>query len=130
MAIRSSRHYDDSTVKSILEAAVDRANGVAQELTVTGTVTADSQFVELNHASVAVVATVATSVSHGGIFCVKDTSATGTAAHICKLTVGTFDGTNNTATLNARDEALVVWFDSAGRGTIIVNVGSVALSST
>ena len=30
-------------------------------------------------------------------------------------TAGTFNGTNNVATLNARDECLVVYFDSTGR---------------
>lgn len=32
------------------------------------------------------------------------------------------------ATLNARDEMLVVYFDSAGRGQVIADVGSVVLS--
>ena len=43
------------------------------------------------------------------------------------LTGGTFNGTATTATLNARDEMLVVHFDSAGRGQVVSNVGSVAL---
>lgn len=99
-----------------------------QELTVTGAVTAGVQSVELNHASTIVAATIANAANHPGLFVVKDTSATGTAAHTLTLTAGTFNGTNNVATLNARDECLVVYFDSTGRGTIVVNVGSVALS--
>lgn len=99
-----------------------------QELTASGAVTAGVQSLELNHASVVVAATIANAANHPGLFVVKDTSATGTAAHTLTLTAGTFNGTNNVATLNARDECLVVYFDSTGRGTVVVNVGSVALS--
>lgn len=99
-----------------------------QELTATGAVTAGIQSVELNHASVVIAATIADAANHQGLFVVKDTSATGTAAHTLTLTAGTFDGTNNVATLNALNECLIVYFDSAGNGTIVENVGSVALS--
>jgi hypothetical protein len=81
---------------------------------------------ELNHASTVIAATMVW--AHPGLFIVKDTSATGTAAHTLTLTGGTFNGTNTVATLNARDEFLAVYFDSAGRGQVIVNVGSVGLS--
>jgi hypothetical protein len=100
-----------------------------QELTVTGAVTAGVQSVELNHATVIVAATIADSLNHQGLLVVKDTSASGTAAHTLTLTSGTFDGTNNTATLNAPNECLIVYIDSAGDGTIVENVGTVALSS-
>lgn len=99
-----------------------------QELTVSGAVTAGVQSVELNHATVIVAATIADAVNHQGLFVVKDTSASGTAAHTLTLTAGTFNGTNNVATLNAPDECLVVYFDSAGNGTIVENVGTVVLS--
>lgn len=101
-----------------------------QELTASGTVTAGVQSVELNHISVLVAATIATSVAHQGLFIVKNTSASGTDGHTLTLTAGTFDGTNDIATLNAGKECLVVYFDSAGNGTIIENVGTVALSAT
>ncbi len=100
-----------------------------QELTASGAVTAGVQSVELNHNSTAIAATIADASDHQGLFIVKDTSASGTAAHTLTLTSGTFDGTNNKATLNAPKEALVVYFDSAGNGTIVENVGSVALAS-
>ena len=100
-----------------------------QELTASGAVTAGVQSVELNHASTAVAATIADASNHQGLFIVKDTSASGTAAHTLTLTSGTFDGTNNKATLDAPNEALVVYFDSSGNGTIVENVGSVALAS-
>lgn len=100
-----------------------------QELTETGAVTAGVQSVELNHATVVVEATIADASAHQGLFHAKDTSATGTAAHTLTLTAGTFDGTNEIATFNALNETLLVYFDSAGNGTIVENVGSVALST-
>lgn len=119
-----------------ITATVSELNNVAdvstrvQELTETGAVTAGVQSVELNHASTIIEATIADSTNHQGLFVVKDTSASGTAAHTLTLTAGTFDGTNDIATLNAPNECLVVYFDSAGNGTIVENVGSVALSSS
>jgi len=99
-----------------------------QTLTSSGAITAGVQCVQLNHASTPVVTTIANAANHQGLFVVKDISATGTAAHTLTLTAGTFNGINNVATLNALNECLVVYFDSAGNGTIIENVGSVALS--
>lgn len=130
----------DSIVGIALEDAVDNdvfgilvyqpVSTVAgvQELTASGAVTAGIQSVELNHISVVIAATIAASTGHPGLFVVKDTSASGTAAHTLTLTAGTFDGTNTIATLNAPNEALVVYFDSAGNGTIVENVGTVVLS--
>jgi len=98
----------------------------AVELTATAAIPATARVVELNHASVVIAATY--TVVPNTIMIIKDTSATGTAAHTVTLTGGTFNGTNTVATLNARDEFLMVHFDSAGRGQVIANVGSVALS--
>jgi len=99
-----------------------------QELTATGAVTAGIQSVELNHTATIVAATIADATNHGGLFVVKNTSASGTAAHTLTLTSGTFNGTNSVATLNAPNEALIIYFDSAGNGTIVENVGAVALA--
>lgn len=99
-----------------------------QELTVSGAVTAGIRAVELNHATVVVAATIASLSNHPGLFVVKNTSASGSAAHTLTLTAGTFDGTNNVATLNAPGEALVIYVDSAGDGVIVENIGAVALS--
>lgn len=119
-----------------INATADEINNAAdvsarvQEVLATagGTIAAGVQSVELNHATVIAAATIADAANHQGLFIVKDTSASGTAAHTLTLTAGTFNGTNNVATLNAPDEALVVYFDSAGNGTIVENVGGVALS--
>ena len=64
----------------------------------------------------------------GQLVTVKNTSASGTTAHTVTLTSGTWDGTNTIVTLNAANEFIAVFFDSAGNGTIIENVGGVALS--
>ena len=112
-------------------AEINNASDVSartQELTASGAVTAGVQSVELNHATVIAAATIADASNHQGLFVVKDTSASGTAAHTLTLTAGTFDGTNNVATLNAPNECLVVYFDSAGDGTVVENVGTITLS--
>ena len=103
-------------------------DGLWQELTVSGAINPLVDTVELNHASTIIAATLDVSKIRNRIMVFKDTSATGTAAHTVTLTGGTFNGTNTIATFNLRDEMLVVHFDSAGRGQVIANVGSVALS--
>jgi hypothetical protein len=103
-------------------------DGTWQELTASGVISPLSDTVELNHISVVIAATLDVALVKNRIMVFKDTSASGTAAHTVTLTNGTFNGTNTIATFNARDEFLIVHFDSAGRGQVIANVGSVALS--
>lgn len=105
----------------------DGSGASKQTLTASGAVTAGTEILELNHATVVIAATM-DALKHPGLFIVRDTSASGTAAHTLTLSNGTFDGTNTVATLNAPGEALVVFFDSAGRGQIVENTGAVALS--
>lgn len=127
----STSLYVDGVAIGATAAEINNAADVSarvQQLTASGAVTPGIQSLELNHASVIIASTIANAVNHQGLFMVKDTSATGTANHTLTLTAGTFNGTNNVATFNARDEALAVYFDSTGRGTILVNVGSVVLS--
>ena len=104
------------------------ASARVQQLTASGAVTAGVQSVELSHATVAIAATIASAVNHPGLFVVKNTSASGTAAHTLTLTAGTWNGTNNVATLNAPGECLVVYFDSTGKGVVLENIGVVGLS--
>lgn len=103
--------------------------GGIQTLTASGAVTSGIQYLNLNHASVVIAATVASAVNHAGIFVITDTSASGTAAHTVTLTAGTFNAAGNTvATLNAPGEQLVTLFSTAGVGVTLENTGSVALS--
>lgn len=103
-------------------------DGLWQELTVSGAINPLVDTVELNHISVVIAATLNLATVRNRIIMFKDTSASGSALHTVTLTGGTFNGTNTIATFNARDDALLVHFDSAGRGTVIVNIGTVALS--
>lgn len=97
-----------------------------QELLASGVITPNIDVVELNHISVIIAATY--TVIPNTVLNIKDTSASGTAAHTVTLTGGTFNGTNTIATFAARDKFLSVQFDSTGRGTVLANVGTVALS--
>jgi len=100
-----------------------------QELTVSGAILDGVQSVELNSTAVEIVAaTLADASAHQGLFVVKNTSASGTKAHTVTITTGTWDGTNKVITLNAPKECIAVFFDSAGNGTLLENVGEVALS--
>ena len=84
--------------------------------------------IQLSSTSVVAISAMSGADYAGQIVSVKNTSASGTAAHTVTLTGGTWNGTATVVTLNAPDECIVVMFDSAGDGTILVNVGSVALS--
>ena len=96
----------------------------------TTAITEGIQSVEFNNdESSAVNATIADAKNHQGLFIVKDISNDNTQNHVLTLTSGTFDGTDNIATLDAAGEALVVYFDSNGDGVIVENVDAVGLSS-
>lgn len=102
----------------------------SQILTVSGAITVGKHgLVQLNHATVVIAATLAAPTA-GDDLVIADNSASGTAAHTVTLPAGvTFDGTNNTATLNAPGEALHLLALSATRWLILENIGSVALST-
>lgn len=101
-----------------------------QTLTATGAITLTSGIVILNHATVIIAATLAAPTAGDELFII-DGSASGTAAHTVTLPEGvTFNVTgNNTATLNAPDEALHIVAQSATQWRIMSNMGSVALST-
>jgi hypothetical protein len=100
-----------------------------QALTATGAITIISGLVTLAHATVIIAATLAAPTA-GDSLMVVNTSASGTVAHTVTLPAGvTWNGTNNTATLDAAGEALHVIALSATRWLIIENIGSVGLST-
>ena len=109
--------------------AADPAFAV-QSLTASGAVTPGVKNLILNKNTAVIAATIASAAAHAGLFTITDASATGSAAHTVTIASGTFDGTNDIATLNAPAESLIVAFDSSGTGTIVVNTGSVALSAS
>jgi hypothetical protein len=91
----------------------------AAQMTVSGPVTTGARVVELNHATVAIAATMPQGPA--GFFAVVNTSASGTAAHTITLTTGSWNGTNRVLTTNAPAESCLIYFDTAGRGTVIYN---------
>ena len=100
-----------------------------QTLTATGAITNTSGLILLNHATVIIAATLAAPTAGDEVY-ICDSSASGTAAHTVTLLAGvTFDGTNNTATLNAPGEALHLIAWSATRWFILENIGAVGLST-
>lgn len=100
-----------------------------QTLTASGAITLNSGTVLLNHATVVIAATLDAPTAGDELYII-DSSASGTAAHTVTLPAGvTWDGTNNTATLNAPGEALHVIAISATRWFILENIGSVGLSN-
>ena len=111
-----------------LNAACD-VSAFQQTITASGAVTAGKKIVLLNHATVAIEATIADAANHAGIFHIKAGLEPGAGAdHTCTITTGTWNGTHKTATFADINDALVVFFDAAGDGTIISNTGSVSLS--
>ena len=113
-------------------AVVSDTDVFVKEYTATAAMGSDSgkvRCIELNHASTVIAITKIDGADYAGqVVSVKDTSASGTAAHTVTLASGTWNGTNTVVTLNAPDECIVVIFDSAGDGTVLVNIGSGALS--
>lgn len=99
-----------------------------QKITSAGAIgiTEGVESIELNGAT-QITATIGDSKDHGGFLLVKQTGS-GTAGHTVTLANGTWNGTATIVTLNAVNEAIMVYIDGEGDGTIIENVGSVALS--
>lgn len=121
--------YHELIVTAATSATVTTLISTSQELIASGAVNSGVQSVELAHATVAIAATIADSKAHQGLFVAKATLEPGAGQdHTLTLTAGTFDGSNNVATFADILDTLVVWFDSAGKGTIVENVGSVGLS--
>lgn len=111
-----------------INAACD-VSGRVQTLTASGAITPGVQSVQLNKTNGTIAATIANANAHQGLFHVKAITEPGPGGdHTVTLTAGTWDGTNTVATFADINDALVVYFDSAGNGSIVANVGSVALS--
>lgn len=129
LEINSALDGNTATAAEITNAC--DVSGRVEELTTSGAVTAGIQSVELNHTSVTIEATIEAASNHQGIFHAKATTEPGGGGdHTLTLTAGTFDGTNDIATFADINDALIVYFDSAGNGTVVENVGTVGLTAT
>lgn len=117
------------TANTVTANTIGQARHSSQQLTASGVITLNSGVVLLNHATVAIAATL-DAPAVGDELYIIDNSASGTAGHTVTCAAGvTWDGTNNTATLNAPGEALHVIAISATRWFILENIGAVGLSS-
>lgn len=100
-----------------------------QTLTASGAVTPGVSYLALNNTTTAIAATIADAAAHAGILVVETVSEPGAGQdHTVTLTAGTWNGTNTVATFADNADQLVVFFNAAGRGRIVLNTGSVALS--
>jgi hypothetical protein len=100
----------------------------SQELTASGDFSQHTGLLLVNHATVAVVATLA-APTKGDIVIIADDSASGTAAHTVTLQGGaTWDGTHAIATFNAVGKAILAVAVSATRFLVLANVGTVAFT--
>lgn len=124
-----NRDADFENITGNISDGTNETRRASQTLTASGAITITNGLVLLNHASTIIAATLAAPTVGDELFIV-DSSASGTAAHTVTLPSGvTWDGTNNTATLNAPGEALHVIAISTTRWFILENIGSVALST-
>ena len=106
--------------------AADSLKLTATELTVSGAIDPSVSYVELNHASVLIAATIAAPAA-GRLLIITQTDG-GTVGHTVTLSAGSWDGSATIVTLNAQYETLVVFGVSATRFVIVENIGTIALS--
>lgn len=85
-----------------------------------------TSFLQLNNSSASIAVTI--DAPKPGWLLVINQKDSGTEGHTVTLTSGTFDGTNDVATLNALGETLVLVGVSTTRFVIVENIGSVGLS--
>lgn len=92
-----------------------------------GAIPANGQvsFVRLN--STTKIAATLTKPKIGHILIITQIDA-GTAGHTVTLASGTWDGTNDVATFNAKYETLILFGVTADRYVVVENIGSVAFS--
>jgi hypothetical protein len=100
-----------------------------QRLVASGVVTAGVQALFLDFAGTAIAATIASAINHKGFFLVK-ASVEPSAGKDCTVTIttGTWNGTNKVATFADVNDLIIVYFDEAGNGTVVINTGSVTFS--
>jgi len=98
-----------------------------QAITTSGAVTAHVQAITLNHTT-DIDATIADAAFHRGLFMAKCITAIPTDTHTVVTTIGTWDGTLTTLTLDAVGDGIVVFFDDDGNGTVLATLGGAVLS--
>ena len=109
----------DSITQAILDAITNLQD---QTITTAGAnaINASSNCIYLDNNTATIAATIADASTHAGrLFIVKATSEpAGGQDHTVTLTSGTWDGTHTIATFADINDALHVYFDTAGNGSI------------
>lgn len=103
--------------------------GSLTEVTSAGAVDADASFVNIVNATPATVIAITHPGPKAGKFLIVAQTDSGTVSNTFTLATGTFDGTHNSLTINAKDECVVAYGISASRFVIIENIGSVTLAT-
>ena len=117
--------------KGILEIAGNLSLKL-QEFTATGTPTATvaTGLITFAHTVTPVLLTIPAPRDSGQLLILRNTSASGVIEHVMTSVSGTtFDGTNDTATFDAPGEQLILMSISTTQWIILLNSGSVAMSS-
>lgn len=103
-----------------------------QHFTATGTPKSGvaTGLITFAHDTTPILLTIPAPKDSGQLLILRDNSSGGTASHVMTAASGTtFDGTNNTATFNAPGEQLILMSVSITEWIIILNSGSVSLTS-
>jgi hypothetical protein len=116
-----------NTIEATTLSSSNIVNGFAQ-YAATAVNTVNSGFIGLANSTTAILISVPAPGVAGKFLVIRNNSATGTAAHVVTATGSTFDGTNNTATLDAPGEQLMLYSVSATAWIVLLNTGSVGLS--
>lgn len=121
--------YVVTTGASVVTGVEDRRGSTrafrTQAMTANGAIEETADFVTLNKAGV-LAATIAAPRAGRLLFIQQIDS--GTDGHTVTLTSGTFNETNTIATLNADNEAILLYGVSDSRFVIVENIGAVAFS--
>lgn len=115
---------DDATIASLL--TTKGLKLTAQTLAASGAIDADASLVLLNSTTPKIEATIPAPEA-GRVLIISQIDG-GTAGHTVTLAAGTWDGTNDVATLNAAGETIAVVGVSATRFIVLSNIGSVGFS--
>ncbi len=95
-----------------------------QTLLATGAVIPGVRVLILDHTSTAILAAMADAKAHQGLFVINVlTEPGGGQDHVVTITTGSWNGTNKVITFANIADQVIVYFDSAGAGTIILNTG-------
>lgn len=108
-------------------ATLDSMAFTQQEITATATAISETTSCVLLNKSDGVLASTLANPSTGRLLVITQYDS-GTSGHTVTLGTGTFDGTNNIATFNAKGDTLVLLGLTGALFLVLVNVGSVSFS--